>query len=155
MSMTGVEAFDKTLNKTKAWLREIREDLHLESDDDAYIAARAVLQTLRDRLNPGEAADLAAQLPMLVRGFYYEGWHPADKPLVLRSEEDFLHEIGSRIGRGMKPSMSDPRRLAIGVFAVIRRHVTEGEIEDIVSTLPGSFAFLWTGAGRRPPEARA
>jgi uncharacterized protein (DUF2267 family) len=31
-----------------------------------------VLHALRDRLTVEEASDLAAQLPMLIRGLYYE-----------------------------------------------------------------------------------
>ena len=36
----------------------------------AHSVRRAVLHTLRDRLTVGGAADLGAQLPMLIRGFY-------------------------------------------------------------------------------------
>ncbi len=41
---------------------------------------KAVLQTLRDRITVNEAADFAAQLPTIVRGLYFEEWHPAVTP---------------------------------------------------------------------------
>ena len=47
----------------------------LGTDDrqDAYRAVRGVLHTLRDRLPVEESAQLAAQLPTLLRGVFYEG----------------------------------------------------------------------------------
>jgi hypothetical protein len=54
---------------------------------------RATLHALRDRLTVEEVAQLGAQLPMLIRGFYYEGWDPTGKPLRERHEEQFLVRI--------------------------------------------------------------
>ena len=50
---------------------------------------------IRDPVVPtvNEVAALGVQLPMLVRGFYYEGWKPADKPLRERKKETFLTHI--------------------------------------------------------------
>ena len=70
--MSQVDAFQITLQKTGEWLRDIRQLLEWESDQRAYLALRAVLHTLRDRLPVVEAVHLGSQLPMLVRGFYYE-----------------------------------------------------------------------------------
>jgi uncharacterized protein (DUF2267 family) len=59
----------------------------LDSDHQAYQALRAVLQTIRDGLPVMEPVHLGSQLPMLVRGMYYEGWTPLDKPLKLTRDE--------------------------------------------------------------------
>ena len=53
---------------------------------------RAVLHTLRDRLPVESAVAFGAELPMLARGFYYEGWRPSSAPIKMTREE-FLGEI--------------------------------------------------------------
>jgi uncharacterized protein (DUF2267 family) len=74
MSTTGLEIFDTTVQKTHIWLNEIMDELGWEDNwHRAYLALRTVLHELRDHLTTEEATDLGAQLPMLVRGFYYEG----------------------------------------------------------------------------------
>ena len=57
---------------------------------------RPVLHTLRDRLTVEEAAHLSAQLPLLIRVIYFEGWHPAHKPTKERFKEQFLDQIAAR-----------------------------------------------------------
>ena len=79
MSTSGLAVLDHTVQETNIWLKAVAEQLQLDRHD-AYIALRAVLHALRDRLPPEVAVHLGAQLPMLVRGLYYEGWHMAGKP---------------------------------------------------------------------------
>jgi uncharacterized protein (DUF2267 family) len=81
MSATGLSVFDTTLQKTNHWLKELMRLLDWNDRQKAYLALRATLHALRDRLPLEETAQLGAQLPMLVRGFYYEGWDPGDKPV--------------------------------------------------------------------------
>jgi uncharacterized protein (DUF2267 family) len=87
MSESGVAALDHTIQETNIWLKELAERLHLQDRHHAYAALRAVLHALRDRLTPETAVHLGAQLPMLVRGLYYEGWHMGGKPTGDRSAQ--------------------------------------------------------------------
>ena len=95
MIAAGLDVFDRTLQKTYDWLAELMRLLAVNDRQRAYQALRATLHALRDRLTEEEVAQLGAQLPMLVRGFYYEGWDPTDKPLKLRHTEAFLAYIAS------------------------------------------------------------
>jgi len=88
-----------------------------------------------------QAAALGAQLPMLIRGFYYEGWHPAGTPVKERKREDFLAYIAAAF-RG-EPSI-DAEDIARAVFQVIAKHVTPGEIKHVKIALPGEIRSLWS-----------
>ena len=80
MADTQVAALDHTIQQTNIWLKTLAEELHIEDRHDAYRALRSVLHVLRDRLTPEQAVHLGAQLPVLVRGIYYDGWRIAGKP---------------------------------------------------------------------------
>ena len=70
MSTTGLEVFDTTLQKTHLWLKDIMQELHTDSRQQAYSVLRATLHTLRDRMTIEQAVKLGAQLPILLRGMY-------------------------------------------------------------------------------------
>jgi uncharacterized protein (DUF2267 family) len=67
MSATGLDVFDKTVQTTNAWLKEIMEVTGPDRRK-AYRVLAAVLHALRDRLTVDEAAQLGAQLPILCAG---------------------------------------------------------------------------------------
>ncbi len=148
MPATGLAVFDTTLHKTHAWLKEIMQELGTEDRHKAYLALRAVLHALRDRLTVEEVAQLGAQLPMLIRGLYYEGWDPTGKPLKERHKEEFLRHIyqAFKTTRTGEPDV-DPEEVARAVFKVLCRHISEGEIEDILHILPKHLRELWPEEG--------
>jgi uncharacterized protein (DUF2267 family) len=139
MSATGLEVFDQTLQKTNIWLKEIMDDLGPDRQR-AYHALRAVLHTLRDRLTVEEAAHLSAQLPLLVRGIYFEGWHPAHKPTRERSQEDFLEQVSARL-QGIEPINSEAATRS--VFKVIKENVTDTEVAHVRDMLPKQLQTLF------------
>jgi uncharacterized protein (DUF2267 family) len=135
--MTTVDVFTTTLQKTHEWLRDIRELLGWESDQRAYLALRAVLHTLRDRLPVMEAVHLGSQLPMLVRGFYYEGWTPLDKPLKFTHDE-FLLCVASYF----RDAEVSALQVTHAVVETMGGHVDPGELNKLVRVLPRDFADL-------------
>lgn len=140
MSLTGLAAFDSTVHTTNAWLKQLMEEMGWEERHRAYHALRAVLHGLRDHLTVDEVVALGAQLPMLVRGVYYEGWHPADKPLRERKKEQFLAHIAAafRDDRDV-----DPAVVTRAVLGLLARHVSGGEVAEIKHVLPTELRTLW------------
>lgn len=139
--MKEVAVIDITTKKTYEWLKDIIGELHWDDRQKAYTALRGCLHALRDRLTVEEAADLGAQLPMLIRGLYYEGWRPAGKPLKeLRQKEDFLQAIQQVFVN--EPDL-DPEPVAKAVFRVLAKRVSEGEIQDIKNLMPKELITLW------------
>ncbi len=137
---TGIDAFDSTIQTTNNWLHDLKERLAWQESQKAYHALRAVLHALRDRLPVENAASFAAQLPMLVRGFYYEGYHPSGKPLKERKKAEFLAHIREAF-RGDRSV--DPERVVEAVFAVLAKHMTAGEIDGVKRVLPEEIRGMW------------
>lgn len=140
MSFTGLEAFDTTVHKTSVWLDEMMHETHCGDRRRAYLEIRAVLHALRDRLTMEEAVNLGAQLPMLVRGFYYEGWHPSGKPLKYRTKEEFLQHVGRELPR-VPPE--DLEKISESVFNVLSHHIDGGEVAQARNQLPSGIRALW------------
>jgi uncharacterized protein (DUF2267 family) len=137
---SSLEVFDRTLHKTNTWLKQLMEVLDTDDRHVAYIALRGTLHALRDRLTVEEVAQLGAQLPMLIRGFYYEGWDPTGKPLKVRDREQFL----ARIAQEMRDTgQTDPARAASAVFRVLAARIAGGELEDVKQVLPADIRDLW------------
>jgi uncharacterized protein (DUF2267 family) len=140
MSTSGLEVFDTTTQKTNVWLKDLMQELGWDDRHKAYRALRSTLHALRDRLTIEEVAQLSAQFPMLVRGFYYEGWDPTGKPVRARHADDFF----AQIEREFTPDDAvDPEVVARAVFAVLSHRVTEGEINDVKQVLPSEIRNLW------------
>lgn len=146
MTTNSLRVFDETHHKTNIWLKDLMAELEIEDRQRAYRVLRAVLHELRDRLTVEAAAKLGAQLPMLVRGFYYEGWHPAGTPTRVRHLDEFLERVRERLRDA--PEL-DVERAVRAVFAVIARHVTSGEVETVMHSMPREVRDLWPGTQPR------
>jgi uncharacterized protein (DUF2267 family) len=140
MSLTGLEAFDRTVHKTNAWLSDLMQCLGWHDRPKAYRALKATLRALRDRLTLEEVAQLGAQLPMLVRGFYYEQWDPTHTPRKERHRQEFLARIEHELAAD---DDVDAEQIARAVFSVLEARVAEGEIEDVKQVLPADIRELW------------
>jgi uncharacterized protein (DUF2267 family) len=139
VAATGLEVFDKTLQTTNMWLDEIMEacgaDRHV-----AWHVLGAVLRPLRDRLPVGLAAHLGAQLPILIRGLYYDQWHPAGEPDRFRTLDEFLERVAEGMN-GVRPvNIPDA---AQAVFRTLSRHVGAGQVVNVLNALPEPVRMFW------------
>ena len=142
---TGLDVFDTTIQKTNLWLKDLMWELGWEDRHQAYEGLRITLQTLRDRLTVEEAAQLSAQLPLLLRGTFYEGWNPTGHPTKERHLEAFLAPIRAHF-------RNDPRvdgeEVARAVFKLLANYISAGEMQDIQHTLPKELHALWPTSTR-------
>lgn len=140
MTSTGLRVFDHTVHLSDAWLKELGIQLGWTDRQSAYAALRSVLHALRDRMSVDEAAQLGAQLPMLLRGVYYEGWHPAGKPRKERHKAQFFDHVRQEIRRD---GNFDPEPVVEAVFELLANRISTGEIDDIKGLLPAELRELW------------
>lgn len=140
MSTTGLDVFDSTIQTTNQWLNDITDELGWGDRQLAYHALRATVQALRDRVTVDMAAHLGAQLPLLVRGIYYEGWKPANNPVKARTQEGFLKLIEERYENREPVAYDD---IARAVLKTLNKHVTRGQVEGIREMLGEELRALW------------
>ena len=138
MSERGLETIETTVQKTHEWIAQIAESMHMEKRD-AWKSLRAVLQTLRDRLPADLAVHFGAQLPMLVRGLYYEGWEPSKVPIKLPLDE-FLAVVQSRI---VADRVIDPVETVRNVLAIVANHIGDGEMQKVMDAFPREMQSLF------------
>jgi uncharacterized protein (DUF2267 family) len=138
MSEQGLETIESTTQKTHEWIARIAESMHMEKRD-AYKCLRAVLQALRDRLPVDLAVHFGAQLPMLIRGLYYEGWNPAKVPIKM-SREEFLAVVQANI---VADRVIDPVETVQNVLAVVANHIGNGELTKVMQSFPRDMQSLF------------
>lgn len=140
MTQHGMEVIDHTVQLTNTWLKELGEAMGWQDRHRSYRLLRAALHTLRDWLPANDNAHLSAQLPMLIRGLYYEAWRPAQVPAKPRSREAFL----GRIDQAFAPDrLDDTGAATTAVFDLLNRHLADGEIEHVRHALPADVRTLW------------
>src|SRR5829696_7022895 len=143
MSASGLDVFDKTLQTTHIWLKDIMAVTGADRQV-AWHVLGAVLRAVRDRIPLDLAAHLGAELPILVRGTYYDQWRPELQPERYRSLDEFLERVVAGLG-AIRPV--DPRDAVRSVFNVLDRHLPEGQVRKVRDALPEDVRALWAGDG--------
>jgi uncharacterized protein (DUF2267 family) len=140
--MTGpaIHELDTTLQQANTWLKEVMQRLGTDDAHTGHAAMRATLHALRDRIGPENAAHLGAQLPTLIRGIYYEGWHPTGMPTKERHIQHFLDHVRAELPMG---SAIEPETAIGAVFEVVSEKTAEGEAVKLARMFPKNMRELW------------
>jgi len=146
MSTTGLRVFDSTVQETNHWLKHMMVELGTDDRQASFNALRAALHAIRDRIGVANAAHLGAQLPMLLRGAYYEGWRPALTPTRERHLEDFIDHVANGLERD---AQTDPEDAARACLAVMGQCLDSGELLKLQRELPREIANLLPDAFAR------
>ena len=144
MANLGLDIFDRTVQDTNRWLNGIGAGLGTGDKQPAYHALRSVLAALRDRVTVDLAAAFGAQLPLLVRGIYYEGYDPSHGPHAYRTLDGWNEAVAALYQAGDAP---DAERLTRAVFGVLNEELDRGVIEKVFAALPDDVRALWPRVG--------
>lgn len=143
---TNVTQLSHACQQAQEWVKELSSRPPFEVEEQAYSYLRAVLHALRDRLTVEEAVHLAAHLPTLIRGVYYEGWKPSRAPQKIRTVDEFCRHVEDGFG-GVQPAGGvDTLAGTEAVLGFLEQHVDAGEMEHVRSQLPKELRALFARA---------
>jgi len=134
-----IEELSAAVKATDDWIDDLVRRLDWHDRRRVYLALVATLHALRDAVTRDEAVYLGVQLPALLRGVYYEGWHPGARP-TSRSRTAFLDRIHDGVHRD--PGI-DAEAVARAVFSLIAARVPAAELEDAKAATPKPMHNLW------------
>ena len=142
MGTTGHTPVDEAPQVVAEWTNRLIEDLDWSEAERgrAYLLLTETLHAVRDYLTVDEAADLAAQLPLIMRGISYTGWNPSATPVHPRSKTAFLGRVA---GRFQREPLDDAERAVAAVFDLLRRKVSMGELDHVSHAMRGPLQELW------------
>lgn len=137
MARTGVDSLDRSIERTNQWLGDVATNFETEDRKLAYRVTRSWLHTLRDRLPVTVAAHLAAQLPELLRGVFYEGWNPSKVPAKYDRDEYI-----ARFAKNAQIHNTEVRKAGQLVTSAMRKHLSDGVINEALGVLPADIREL-------------
>jgi uncharacterized protein (DUF2267 family) len=144
MSTIRLDIIDRSVEKAHVWINDVAEELGTEDEQRAYRVLRSFLHALRDHLTVDQAAKLAAQLPIFVRGVFYDGWDPSRTPEHARDVDSFLTRIAGEAGLAGETEASFA---ATAASRVLRRHISAGEGDGVLRALPPHLRDLLSAEG--------
>lgn len=140
MTAQNLEVIDHTVHLTHEWINELAARLGWGSKRSALRLLRVSLHHIRDHLGVDEVAQFSAQLPVIVRGFFFEGWVPKHTPVKQRSALTFVAVITDLMDDTEEYRGRDDIKC---VFDLLNARISKGEVEDVRANLSEEIRDLW------------
>jgi uncharacterized protein (DUF2267 family) len=139
--MTDAPILETSLQRAHEWLHDIERGLGFGNEHAAYAALRATLHAVRDRLPTELVVHFGAGLPTMIRGIYYDGWHPSAARLREAHAEDFAEAMRRELHGHTE--LQNVEQVALAVMGVIEGRMDAGQIDHILEALPKQVRALW------------
>ena len=135
-----IHVFERTTHEAHEWVNDLAGRTGWTNEREVLRLMRVVLCKIRDHLPVDEMAQFSAQLPMILRGMFFEGWQPKLTPVHERHTAELVAAVEEKVG-----DVLDYRGEADikGVFEVINKHISRGEVEDVRACLPQELRDFW------------
>jgi uncharacterized protein (DUF2267 family) len=133
-----LSVIDRTVAKTNEWLDRLSQDMGTDDRERSFRILRSVLHALRDRVGPKVAVHLAAQLPLLVRGAFYEDWDPDSTPQKLTLDEFIVRVEREATLHSSAEAVTATRT----VMQVLRSELSPGTMDHVLAVLPDEYSVV-------------
>lgn len=144
---TNILSLDRAIQTTIIWLNDIQEELDWDNRDNVYKATKAVLQTIRDRLAFEEVVHFSSNLPLVMKGMMMDGYDIKDKPLTMRSLDEFFEMVQQNYD-GQRRDIVNAGQASRAVIKVLKNKMG-GEVLKASASMPGAIKRLF----ENPDEA--
>ncbi|WP_086825041.1 DUF2267 domain-containing protein [Allokutzneria sp. NRRL B-24872] len=151
MSTHRSASFAHAENTAHHWLATISDHLGTHDPHLTYRCTRAWMHAVRDHLSVDTTANLAAQLPELLRGVFYEGWDPSRVP----SKQDATGFVTEFV-LSARVSTAQAADTLAAVTTALRSLLAPGTLNRALAQLPKGIRLLVDSAPeprRQPPKA--
>jgi uncharacterized protein (DUF2267 family) len=147
---TNISSLDRAVTNAVEIIDEVQDELGWESKDKTYQATKAVLQSVRDRLQIEEVIHLSANLPLILKGMMMDGYTLKNKPERIRDLEGFLELVQANYDATMH-DIINPEDATITVLNVLNDHIGGGELCKVAANMSAPIQRLFKAAGVEIP----
>jgi uncharacterized protein (DUF2267 family) len=134
-----MQQVQRAVPEIEDWIGDLMRLLDWHDREKVYSAQIAALHALRDSIPRNEAVYIGAYLPPLLRGLYYEGWHPTGHR-ASKTRGAFLERVQDGVHRD--PGI-DAEQVVRAVFGLLAARLPSAEIEDAKAATPKYLHNLW------------
>jgi uncharacterized protein (DUF2267 family) len=134
--MNNIKGIQKSLEHTYEWVKIFMQDYSFSNENKAFVVLRATLKALRDRLPLNEVVHLGSQLPVVLRGFYYEGWNPSLEVNKIKNEIEFINLVRFHLNGHDDIDLDEAVPVAI---KLIFDMIDQGEAEEVKANFPAEL----------------
>lgn len=139
--------FDKYASDGNKFIIELADKLnHPEDTARAGRKLKAVLHTLRNHLTIEESVQMLAQLPMFMKAIFVDKWSLRNNAKRTKHLDDFYKEVQNTIKETSQldfPHLVDASEATSVVLFMLKRYVSEGEMEDLRAVMPKDLKVIF------------
>jgi len=148
-----LDVFERSRQKAAPWLDELMGKLGWDDRHRTYEALGVVLHAFRDRLPLQECVSLGAQLPLLLRGLYYQNWDLSEYPRKYRHAREFLSRVrGGLLAHRLEDAPEE--RVVEAVTELLMERLSSGELETVRRALPPEIRSFFEIGGTSETSGR-
>ena len=132
--------FDKYAMHGNEFLSQLADELYMPNEKERVLhVLKAVLHGIRNRISPEESSQFMAQLPMMVKAVYVDGWQIGKHQKRISTFEEFVDEVydlsGGYKGLAFGDRMEAERGIQ-SVFKILKNYISDGEFNDVLASMP-------------------